>query len=95
MSGTLVVAALFDQGFLKSLLKIGIAFCWGFALFDLVRRPLSGWKKAVWLVVILVVPVLGAVVYLLAQPLPASPTREALAQYDADKTLGVAPPRGI
>jgi hypothetical protein len=95
MSGTLVLAAIFDQGFLRGLLKIAVAFCWGFALFDLVRRPLSGWKKAVWLVVILVVPILGAVVYLLAQPLAASPTREALAQRGADEALGVNPPRGI
>jgi hypothetical protein len=64
----LLVAGFFDQGFFRGLLMIGIAFCWGFALYDLVHRPLPGWHKAIWFVVILVLPILGAAVYILMSP---------------------------
>lgn len=42
---------------------------WVFAIFDLFRRSdLGGWSKAIWLVVILVLPLLGTFVYLVARP---------------------------
>jgi hypothetical protein len=67
MTATLV-AGFFDQGFFKGLLMIAVAVCWGFALYDLATRHLSGRKKAVWLVLILIFPIVGTVVYLLARP---------------------------
>ena len=51
----MLVAGFFDQGFFRGLLMLGIAFCWGFALYDLVRRPMKGWHKAIWFVVIALV----------------------------------------
>jgi Phospholipase_D-nuclease N-terminal/Short C-terminal domain len=40
-----------------------------FAVFDLFRRSdLSGWSKAIWLALILLVPLLGTFVYLVARP---------------------------
>jgi hypothetical protein len=63
-----VIAGFFDQGFFRGMLMLAIAFCWGFALFDLVRRPLGAWKKAIWFAVIIVFPILGAMIYILASP---------------------------
>ena len=63
-----VVAGFFDQGFFRGLLTLGIAFCWAFALYDLVKRPLSGWKKVLWFAVIIALPILGAAIYILASP---------------------------
>ena len=64
----LVVAGFFDQGFFRGLLMLGIAFCWGFALYDLARRPMKAWQKVIWFVVILLLPLLGAAIYLLTSP---------------------------
>lgn len=42
---------------------------WVFALVDLFRRhDLSGWWKALWLLVIVIFPVIGTCVYLIAKP---------------------------
>ena len=64
----MLVAGFFDQGFLHSLIVVAVAFCWGFALYDLVRRPMKGWQKAIWLIVILALPILGAAIYILTSP---------------------------
>jgi hypothetical protein len=68
MEVNMLVAGFFDQGFFRGLLMLGIAFCWGFALYDLVRRPMKGWHKAIWFVVILALPILGAAIYILTSP---------------------------
>jgi len=64
----MLVAGFFDQGFLHSLIVVAVAFCWGFALWDLVRRPMHGWQKAIWLIVILALPVVGSAIYLVTSP---------------------------
>ncbi len=44
-------------------------FVWVFALFDLFRRSdLGGWAKAIWLVVIILLPLIGTFIYLVARP---------------------------
>jgi hypothetical protein len=65
--GDLVVGALFNQGFFRTLMLLAVAFLWAFALFDLVRRPMSGVGKAVWIVVIIVLPAIGALIYILTR----------------------------
>lgn len=48
---------------------IPLVFAWAFVLVDMfVRRDLSGWGKAGWLLVIIVLPLLGALIYLIARP---------------------------
>ncbi len=43
----------------------------GFTIFDAVRRrDLTAWRKALWLALVVVVPVLGTFLYLLARPFP-------------------------
>ena len=45
-----------------------IAF-WVFAMFDMFRRrDLGGWGKAIWLVVVLILPIVGTLVYFIARP---------------------------
>jgi Phospholipase_D-nuclease N-terminal len=42
---------------------------WVFAMVDLfLRRDLSGWSKALWLLLIIFLPVLGTVIYFIARP---------------------------
>ena len=46
------------------------AFLWMFiSIFaDILRRDLSGWAKAGWIVLIVVLPFLGTLIYLIATP---------------------------
>ncbi len=60
-------------GFLLYMLAVTVwsvlLVVWVFAVFDLFRRSdLKGWAKAIWLLVILLVPFLGTFVYLVARP---------------------------
>jgi hypothetical protein len=42
---------------------------WVFAMVDMFRRrDLGGWGKAIWLVVVLLLPVLGTLIYFIARP---------------------------
>jgi hypothetical protein len=65
MAHGLVVGGFFDQGFLHSLIMLALAFIIGFALVDLVRRPMSGTKKCAWVLIIVLIPVIGAMLYLI------------------------------
>jgi Phospholipase_D-nuclease N-terminal len=48
---------------------IPLIFAWAFVLVDMfMRRDLSGWAKAGWLLLVLVLPLLGALIYLVARP---------------------------
>lgn len=48
---------------------VALVGIWVFALFDLFRRhDLSGGWKAVWLLVIVILPLIGTCVYLIARP---------------------------
>jgi hypothetical protein len=48
---------------------VGICFAWVFAIVDIfVRKDLSGIMKALWLLVIIVLPILGVLIYLIARP---------------------------
>lgn len=48
---------------------VAVAACWALALVDLLRRnDLSGWKTALWLVLLILLPILGVVIYFLASP---------------------------
>jgi hypothetical protein len=56
--------AFFGQGFFRTLLFLAIAFLWGYALMELFRSRSRGWVKAVWALVIICLPFVGAIVYL-------------------------------
>ena len=71
MAHSLVVGGFFDQGFLHALIMLALAFLWGFALYDLATRKLSGTKKVAWLLIIILIPFIGVIVYLVTRPEPA------------------------
>lgn len=45
-----------------------IVMLWAFALVDLFIRKDIGMAKVIWLIVIIVLPVLGSIIYLLVRP---------------------------
>ncbi len=48
---------------------IPLVMLWVFALFDIFRRPdVSGWGKAAWLLLILLIPWFGALIYIATRP---------------------------
>ena len=71
------------------------AFIWMFIVVfaDILRRDMSGWAKAGWIVLILVLPVIGILVYLIARPASANEVGWAFAgRYGAgDGTQGSGP----
>jgi hypothetical protein len=71
MAHAFVVGGFFNQGFLHSLIILALAFLWAFALYDLATRKLSGVKKVAWLLVIILIPFLGVLIYLVVRPEPA------------------------
>ena len=64
----LVAEAFFGQGFFRTLFFLALAFLWGFALFDLAKSGMHGWGKAIWLVAIIFIPVIGSLAYLISRP---------------------------
>lgn len=64
----LVAEAFFGQGFFRTLFFLALAFLWGFALFDLAKSHINGWHKALWLLLIIFIPVIGSFAYLVTRP---------------------------
>ncbi len=54
--------------FLILFVFVPLILLWTFALVDLFVRPDIRWKKVVWLVVIIFIPILGPLIYLLVRP---------------------------
>jgi hypothetical protein len=64
----LVAEGFFGQGFFHAFIYMAVAFTWAFALVELLRSGSRGWVKAVWTLVIIGIPIAGAVAYLLVSP---------------------------
>jgi Phospholipase_D-nuclease N-terminal/Short C-terminal domain len=70
-AGAMVIAA--DYPFLDVFWTMIIFFCWVAWIWllivifsDLFRRDISGWAKAAWVVALIVLPFLGALIYVIA-----------------------------
>jgi hypothetical protein len=63
--GTLIVLFIF----------VPLTLLWVFALVDLFRRRDMRWRKVLWLLAIVFLPILGPIIYLLVHP---EPTEEIL-----------------
>jgi hypothetical protein len=51
------------------LITVPLVLLWGFALYDIFRRhDLGGWAKALWLVVVLLFPWFGTLIYVIMRP---------------------------
>ena len=78
----------FWEFFLLLVVFIPLAIIWVAAVFDLFKRDdLSGVAKALWLLAVVLVPIAGVVVYLIARPKPpatvtgtAGPSDQSVAQ---------------
>lgn len=59
----------FWDGFFLLLIYLPLLLLWGLALVDIFRRgDLSGVARVVWVVVVIVLPFVGTLVYLLSRP---------------------------
>jgi hypothetical protein len=55
----------FFEGLAFPLIALGVTAVWAYVLVDLFRNPrLSGSAKAGWLLIIVLLPIVGAVIYL-------------------------------
>ena len=54
--------------FIVFFVVIPLIMLWVFALVDLFVRPDIRWRKVLWLIFIVFVPILGSLIYLLVRP---------------------------
>jgi hypothetical protein len=65
--------------FLLLLIYVPLLLLWGTALVDIFQRDdLSGVRKALWVVVVLVLPLFGTLIYLVSRPAFATSGERAL-----------------
>jgi hypothetical protein len=82
--------------FFLLLIYIPLIMMWSFALVDIFRRDdIGGLSKAIWVVVVIVLPFLGTLVYLIVRPAGAtvverqamdSANRQFVQQYSPDSS---------
>ena len=64
-----LAATTFVEILLLLFIFIPLTLLWLFALIDIFARPdVSGWGKAGWVLVILLIPWLGALIYIATRP---------------------------
>ncbi|HEX6873661.1 MAG TPA: SHOCT domain-containing protein [Micromonosporaceae bacterium] len=78
------------------LIFIPLLLIWGFAIVDIFRRDdLSGWLKALWVIVVILAPFFGTLIYLIFRRPGATPeertamdtaSREFVQRYSPDNT---------
>lgn len=52
-------------------IAIALVVIWAITVVDIIRRPLSGGQTAAWLLIVLIVPFIGAIVYWALRKPPA------------------------
>ncbi|GHJ50086.1 membrane protein [Catellatospora sp. TT07R-123] len=75
------------------LIFIPLLLIWAFAIVDIFRRDdLSGWLKALWIVVVILAPFFGTLIYLIFRRPGATPQeRQAMDQASRDFVQKYAP----
>lgn len=67
----------FGDGILMLAIVLPVAALWVFALVDLIRRDdLPGWQTAVWMLVILFIPIVGFILYFVFRPEQKTPRKQ-------------------
>jgi hypothetical protein len=79
---TPVATSTFMEVLLGSMLVIPIMILWAAAVYDVVRQADSGLKVAAILVLVLIVPILGPILYFACRPARVSAEDAYLAQAD-------------
>ena len=79
---SLVLAFSAAQWILLLVFLIPVLLLWGYAIVSLIgRRDLGIGGKLLWLILILVVPIIGAVLYFMLRPAPQDQNRRAQARH--------------
>jgi hypothetical protein len=83
----------FWDAFWLLLIFVPLLLIWGFALVDVFRRDdLSGWLKAVWVVIVILAPFFGTLIYLIFRKPGATPDeRRAMEQASREFVQKYAP----
>jgi hypothetical protein len=59
----------FWEAFILLFIFIPLILLWAYTLSDLfVRQDLQGWKKVMWLLVIIMIPLIGPLAYMVVRP---------------------------
>ena len=59
----------FWEAFILLFIFIPLILLWAYTLSDLfVRKDLQGWKKVMWLLVIIMLPLIGPLAYMVVRP---------------------------
>ena len=76
------------------LIFIPLLLIWGFALVDIFRRDdLAGWLKALWVVVVILAPFFGTLIYLIFRRPGATPAeRKAMDEASREFVAKYTPP---
>ena len=72
---TVLAVSSFLEAFFIVLIFAPIIMLWAAAIVDIIRRNLSGWATAGWLLFVIVLPILGTLIYFIAR----KPTQQEIA----------------
>jgi len=62
----------FWQGFFLILIFVPLIFLWAFCLVDIFQRDdLKGWETALWVLVVILIPLIGMLFYFIFRPVTA------------------------
>jgi hypothetical protein len=83
----------FWEAFVLLMIYVPLLLIWGTSMVDIFRRDdLGGGRKALWLVTVLVLPLLGTLIYLITRPAGATQReREAIEAASRDFVARYAP----
>ncbi|MFL5965885.1 MAG: SHOCT domain-containing protein [Gaiellaceae bacterium] len=92
-----MVATTFWESFFLFLIFIPLAMVWGFAVLDIFRRDdIGGFSKAMWVLCVIVLPLFGSLIYLIARPVGATlEEREVLESADRGFSPAYGPSNGL
>jgi hypothetical protein len=77
-------ASSFLEALFVCFIVIPVAFLWGAALVEIIRHHQNGWAMAGWLLLIFILPIIGALLYFALRPTPEG-TAEAAYLAHADQ----------
>lgn len=71
------------MGFLWAVLALALLIVWALSISDIVRRRLGAKRTAAWILIVVILPVLGSILYwFMRKPEPGDAQRK----YDADRS---------
>lgn len=80
-----LAASTFVQVLFVCLIVIPLACLWVAAIFDIIRSHRSGWGVAGWLLLVCILPVIGALAYFAMRPTHDDPEKAFMAQQDLQR----------